>query len=1049
MTLMVACLCLSSGPSTAGETVDLATTPGALHILGEEESGFLGLQMVGGDVNGDGYEDIVVGAPAGSPPNRSYAGKVYVIYGDAAGRSGELDLSSSPPNVTTILGPSFFSQVGYTVASGDVNGDGIDDILIGGPYTGVGGTAYVIFGTNTGAGDPPLPSSIDLAAGGSADFVVTSPAAGDQFGIALTIGDVNGDGIGDVIVGVERASPTAARSNAGEVRVFKGSPSLGGTKDKYASDFVILGNKKNDFLGHAVAVGDVDGDGHGDLVTSAFAADPGGRASAGAIYVLRGGVDLPDTTVKVTVDLKIDTTHVRVVGEAPYDQLGVSLSTADVNLDGLDDLVLGASGADPLLRDNAGQVYIVYGDTSMTSLVDLSSDTADVVILGEAPGDGLGAVLSTINHNGDGIDDLLLGAPYDSLTALAGRAYLVYGDPWLGPEIDLAAGDADVAYIGADAYDQAGNGLTAVDLDSDGSAELLIGAPGGDPGGRADAGEIYSEAGVVPYVEMSIPEAAFGPGQPLILSIVVDENDGFKIVKADVDVVYNPEIITGGTVNTAGSLIEGWSLSSAVVQGEGLDTLFSSATAVSASATGTGTLIQFVFDVLDVRRPIDPGLELIVRINGFTPQSLVLTIGSFTLVGHEGEVRVTTVAEPGDTLRVRVTDSDANWDPGMADTVSVRVVNPTTGEEEVIRLPELTLDDSVFFGPVYTAYGTVADGAANASLNIADGDSLVVEFIDSLSAAGATETRLDAGYAILPLGDVDGNGQAQAFDAARILAHQVGLLTLTGRDSLAANLDLQAPNSAISSYDAALVIQRRLGLLSRFPVQEDESDNHPQPETDNSVAKPALAARHLSLGRDGGDLLLELDERADVWSGSVFLTGLNTDVRLARGEGNAMLVTRLTEEGLRLAFVVADPSQGPGAVLRLTPVGPVEDGVHLTEASLNGRLIPVAITGTGTAVRPETALPTQFALHGNYPNPFNAATQITFDLPAETPVELVLYNVAGQKVRTLVNEILRAGAHRVVWDGRDQAGRRAASGSYLYVLSAGSRIASNRLILLK
>ena len=259
------------------------------------------------------------------------------------------------------------------------------------------------------------------------------------------------------------------------------------------------------------------------------------------------------------------------------------------------------------------------------------------------------------------------------------------------------------------------------------------------------------------------------------------------------------------------------------------------------------------FTVKDIRHTANSDLEITyVHFNGGRPEWTPITSGSVLLVGNDGALAATVVSTPADTIRLRVTDVDFNLDPAQIDTAPVVVVNGTTGELEDVLLQELSVDDDVFFGIVRSVSAAGAGVDSDGIFNTQDGDSLFITFVDSLTAAGTQVSLLDTNFVIDPLGDADGNGMAQAFDAARILAHAVGYITLAGRDSMAANVDLQAPFGPITSFDATLVIQKRLGLIGRFPIQEDEADNHPQPETDASVPKTAPQIRQLALVQRSG-----------------------------------------------------------------------------------------------------------------------------------------------------------------------------------------------------
>jgi len=123
--------------------------------------------------------------------------------------------------------------------------------------------------------------------------------------------------------------------------------------------------------------------------------------------------------------------------------------------------------------------------------------------------------------------------------------------------------------------------------------------------------------------------------------------------------------------------------------------------------------------------------------------------------------------------------------------------------------------------------------------------------------------------------------------------------------------------------------------------------------------------------------------------------------------------------------------------------------VSVATATFDARPVTVAVDSTTGVDDPSTTLPTEFALHANYPNPFNPGTTIEYDLPRQASVEIVVYNIAGQKVRTLVNGNISAGQHAAVWDGRDAGGSRVSSGIYIYRITAGDFVRSRKMLLLK
>ena len=230
---------------------------------------------------------------------------------------------------------------GKTLSTGDFNGDGYDDAVIGVPHRDFGGDSdvgavYVIQGNaSDGVTDKPFHQEWTKADGN----VVGAPEANDRFGEALAAGDFNGDGNDDLAVGVP-LEDVGSIVNAGAINVLMGSPF--GLQS--ADDFIItqedLGysSAANDYLGWALTVGDYDGDGYDDLAASAHGRDVGGHPNGGVVYVIWGsnnGLVLSDNTL-----LHQDITGVTDSVE-DYDGFGRTLTSGDFNGNGTDDLVVG------------------------------------------------------------------------------------------------------------------------------------------------------------------------------------------------------------------------------------------------------------------------------------------------------------------------------------------------------------------------------------------------------------------------------------------------------------------------------------------------------------------------------------------------------------------------------------------------------------------------------------------------------------------------------------------------------------------------------------
>jgi hypothetical protein len=501
--LAVALACCQQGePNSQGlVTFDLKDERPALTLFGGQAEDRL-IAAAAGDVNGDGHQDIIVGAfnADGPADARSDCGEAYVIFGPADERQ-TIDIAEGQQDVT-IFGADSGDLLGFALATADVNGDGVDDILVGAPWADGpdnerlnAGEAYVILGS------PTLTPTIDIALG-QQSLTLFGADEKDQLGTSLAGGDADGDGIDDMLVGSFLADgPENARYQGGEAYLVRGGPSLSGARDMAEGeyDLTIISAEEDDQLGYALTMADLNNDGIDDLVVAAFRADVPGkpgqdREDGGKVYVIVG-----TPTLEGVLDLATASASLTVVAADNEDDLGSALASGDVNGDGVDDVLIGAYRADgpDNARRDAGETYVVFGGSSLPSSVEIGRGEQDVTVLGADPGDRLGGALASVDIDGDGIDDIIVAVERadgpENERKDAGELYVVLGSPALEPTVDTALGEHSAAMFGAQRDDAFGWSVAATDWDNDGRADILAVARAADgpEGTREDAGQAY------------------------------------------------------------------------------------------------------------------------------------------------------------------------------------------------------------------------------------------------------------------------------------------------------------------------------------------------------------------------------------------------------------------------------------------------------------------------------------------------------------------------------------------------------------------------------
>jgi hypothetical protein len=445
-----------------GSATGLSLTPNSILDDADQFGANFGVSVnTAGDVNGDGYSDVIIGVHGYDDGANTNEGAAFVYHGSSSG------LSSSP-NIIIDDANQASAAMGFVTAvatAGDINADGFSDVIVG-AYTyddGANtdeGRAFVYYGSLSGLSASP-------------DFILDdADQAGARFGISVaSAGDVNGDGYSDVIVGAYTYDDVA-NVDEGRAFLYYGSASgLSSTPDAFLGD----ANQGGALFGWVVnSAGDVNGDGYGDVIIGAHGYDDGANTNEGAAFVYHGSASGISTSPGAIID----------DADQASAALGIRAAGAgDVNGDGYSDVIVGIYFYDDGANTNEGRALIYFGSaTGLPATPNAILDDGDLSFAELGSG-----AASAGDVNGDGYSDIIVGLWHynDGANSQEGRAFVYHGSPngLKTTAIWTAEGNQADVQFGVSVSN-------AGDVNGDGYSDVIVGAWGYD-NGQTDEGRAY------------------------------------------------------------------------------------------------------------------------------------------------------------------------------------------------------------------------------------------------------------------------------------------------------------------------------------------------------------------------------------------------------------------------------------------------------------------------------------------------------------------------------------------------------------------------------
>jgi len=838
-----------------------------------------------------------------------------------------------------------------------------------------------------------------------------------------------------------------------------------------------LGTQASERVGYWLnQAGDVNGDGYDDFLIANYHNQTNGY-DAGATYLILGKAN-----ANWAKGVSLTQANARFLGDSKYSALGYHIDGGgDVNGDGLSDFILGSPAGNEDGKDRPGSAYIIFGRAAANWGYNFVPEySADASYEGEVDYDQLGKSVAIVGDvNNDGYDDILMGAPfYDGYTTNGGKVYLVLGKSGGWVTHGKIAQYADASFRSSTEAEEAGYLVSgAGDVNGDGCDDFLIGAPG-----KGNAyllfGRIRASWGS--NFNLGSADVVFSRSNRTdnlgwIVASAGDVNhDGFSDIL--ITTPYNAE---NGTESGKTYLVLGhagtWtqnfdiSLTDASFLGE------AAYDNSGWSASGIGDINADGFDDFMIgawynnQAGQDAGKAYIIygKSSGWQRNVNLSTVGDYILGENAINYMGFSVSAAGDINNDGVSDfivsapysNEAfSWGGKIYAFLGERPRYPISGQityySNTAPVPDVSLK---FSGSVSDSVFT--DALGNYSWIIPDGRNVTLQ---PWKARGS-----DQGWLTI-----------LSYDAALVARSAVGLETFSSGQTIAGDVD---GDDKITTYDASLIAQyvvdqQNVAQVASWVFEPEKRTYQdiaaaltnqnftavirgnvhggwtPSNQLGKQMALPELAK---PVSRIDGDVLtlpvcvpvntelLALDLQLAFPAEQLEFTGINKTTTTR----DFSLIHRTTAEKVTLSLFGLQPVPVDSAVaeIRFKIIGNPSEAieVNFTRFVVNTQAYQ---TQAATVSPEEKALPRQFFLEQNFPNPFNPVTTIGYALPGPARVQISIFNVMGQEIRTLIDETQPAGTYQLHWDGKDRNGKEIAAGIYLYKAMLGNEIKIRRMV---